>query len=329
MNVSERIAGRRALRVAFVALLGLLAWAPIPLGSNRPWSWALLEAGVFVLVAVWCVSYLRRPAPLPAGLRAAKWPLMFLVTWVAYLFLQLVPLPLEWLRVLSPATAVAYESLQAAQISAVPALSVDRAATVDEAIKLAAYTGVFFLVVALCDSLQRLGWLQIGVLVIGTVEALYALGLHTTSGPEMEFGIAGTYVNRNHLAGLLEMTIAVAIGLSLVHAGQMPRRAGPRALLVWTSGFLLGRGGWVLFGLLVMVCALIFTTSRGAIIALGAALTIVLVYAGLAGASGRRRPASPPPARVRGVLRAAVVRSRRSARQARSSRTRRGPGRAA
>ena len=30
-------------RLIFILLCCILIWAPIPLGSNRPWSWALLE----------------------------------------------------------------------------------------------------------------------------------------------------------------------------------------------------------------------------------------------------------------------------------------------
>ena len=31
----------------FWAFAALLVWAPIPLGSNRPWAWGFLEAAAF------------------------------------------------------------------------------------------------------------------------------------------------------------------------------------------------------------------------------------------------------------------------------------------
>src|SRR5436190_2210161 len=36
----------------------LLVWAPIPLGSNRAWSSALLELATFALLGAWLVAFL-------------------------------------------------------------------------------------------------------------------------------------------------------------------------------------------------------------------------------------------------------------------------------
>ena len=68
-----------ANRWLFAGYLALLAWAPIPLGSNRPWAWALLELWVFALAIWWLLDFARgktRPGPAlkaarPALLRAA------------------------------------------------------------------------------------------------------------------------------------------------------------------------------------------------------------------------------------------------------------------
>src|SRR5215471_21232106 len=41
---------------AFWLLIGLIAWAPFPLGSNRPWSWSLLTALVACAWIIWSFS---------------------------------------------------------------------------------------------------------------------------------------------------------------------------------------------------------------------------------------------------------------------------------
>ena len=41
----------RVYKALLAVLLLVLLWAPMPLGSNRPWSLALLETAVFLLLA--------------------------------------------------------------------------------------------------------------------------------------------------------------------------------------------------------------------------------------------------------------------------------------
>jgi lysylphosphatidylglycerol synthetase-like protein (DUF2156 family) len=48
-------------RALVVGVLALLVWAPLPLGSNREWSSALLVVLVAALVLLWGVLLLREP----------------------------------------------------------------------------------------------------------------------------------------------------------------------------------------------------------------------------------------------------------------------------
>ena len=40
----------------------LLIWAPIPLGSNRPWSWSLLALLAAAALLLWAAGQLLAPA---------------------------------------------------------------------------------------------------------------------------------------------------------------------------------------------------------------------------------------------------------------------------
>src|SRR6185369_17530669 len=89
-------------RAAFWALLALIVWAPVPLGSNRPWAWALLEIWVFAIALLWVAALLRREiVPAPA-LRSAAPALVLLALWLVFLALQWVALPADLVRLLSP-----------------------------------------------------------------------------------------------------------------------------------------------------------------------------------------------------------------------------------
>src|SRR4029079_11967669 len=77
----------------FWAFLATLVWIPIPLGSNRPWAWAVLEIAAYLLFALWMVLWSLGKARVSDPLRRA-WPALVLLAGVIALHLiQIVPLP--------------------------------------------------------------------------------------------------------------------------------------------------------------------------------------------------------------------------------------------
>jgi len=94
-----------ANRWLFVFYLALLVWAPIPLGSNRPWAWAILELWVFALAIWWLLEFARGKTQLSQALKGA-WPALLCASlWLVYVWLQLLPLPPALLQALSPEAA--------------------------------------------------------------------------------------------------------------------------------------------------------------------------------------------------------------------------------
>jgi len=84
-------------RWIFVSYLALLVWAPVPLGSNRSWAWALLALWVLALALWWLAGFIRGKYPYPSVLREA-WPMLLCgLLWLGYVWLQLLPLPVEFL----------------------------------------------------------------------------------------------------------------------------------------------------------------------------------------------------------------------------------------
>ena len=71
--------------VLFAGLLILVAWLPVPLGSNRLWSWELMHAAAMVGVGLWCVGCLWRPRTLPPAIRQQPAVLVLLGCWMTYL----------------------------------------------------------------------------------------------------------------------------------------------------------------------------------------------------------------------------------------------------
>ncbi|MDZ4255630.1 MAG: O-antigen ligase family protein [Sulfuritalea sp.] len=256
----------------FYGLLGLVAWAPLPLGSNRAWAWAILVVGSCLLAIGWLVGYLLGRYAITDAFRRARWALAGGALWTLYIGLQFVALPAEWIQTLSPH---AYEAHAAAAgvvghpIAATLTLSVDPHATRDFWFKTLAYGCMFCLTLLVVDSRQRLELLLKTLIISGTLQALYG-SIMVLSGLEYGFFIkkfsylgyaTGTFVNRNHLAGYLNLCLAVGIGL-------MISKLGGEAIHTWRqrirsiARLLLGDKTRLRIYLIVMVIALVLTRSR-------------------------------------------------------------------
>jgi hypothetical protein len=93
--------GANLTRYLFAGYLALLVLAPIPLGSNRPWAWALLELWVFILAIGWLFGYARGKHHRNAAFNKS-WPALACgAVWLGYVWFQLVPLLPEVLKALS------------------------------------------------------------------------------------------------------------------------------------------------------------------------------------------------------------------------------------
>jgi O-antigen ligase len=246
-----------ANRWPFVLYLALIVWVPIPLGSNRPWAWAILELWVFALSIWWLLDFARgKTSPGPA-LKGA-WPALLCASlWLAYVWLQLLPLPFELLHLLSPEAARAHAAMQAIAPGAAP-LTLDRYGTLDGALKSAAYVAFFALSLALLDRHERIAAAASTLVVSGFAQAMYG-GLAALLQPAA--AAHGSFVNRNHFAAYLVICLSMGLGLLISSlTGEVSRS--------WKQ-FLRNVIDWILsarmllrLALVVMVIALVLTHSR-------------------------------------------------------------------
>jgi O-antigen ligase len=270
-------------------LICLLAAAPLPFGAVQPWASAALSAGCLALGALWVVWRSRR------GLTALPWrdPIL----WAGALLLsvaalQLLPLPGSWVAAASPESAqlrARYEPADtgADSVSATvgPAagstwrtLSLHPWAGRREALALA---GCLLAALVTLDLTKKPGTRRIvgaAIAASGAFQAVYGLAEYFSDRQHI-FGFAkkyytevvtGTFINRNHFAGYMEMSLplAVALGaLAMARAKGGTDRSAGRALFL---------SGIVLVSALVMLTALVCSRSR---------MGIVCVVLSLVGAS--------------------------------------------
>ena len=160
-------------RWIYVAYLILLVWVPIPLGSNRAWSWALLEVWVMLIALAWLTGFLRGRYHRGPIFRNA-WPVLLVgAAWVGYVWLQLLPWPIEILRWLSPEAARWHVAAALPDAIAAAPLTLDRHGTLDGALKSTAYSIFFALSLILLNSRERIRYATYALIATGTLEALY------------------------------------------------------------------------------------------------------------------------------------------------------------
>lgn len=220
--LGECLSAFRIEKSLFWGLIALVTLAPIPLGGNRPWAWAIMQAAAFLLFAVWLVMWALGKARWTEALRGA-WPLLGLfLLWIAFQALQTVPLPPQWVAALSPQSALRHAGANIiADTNRWIPLSVEPHATTVAAMKSAAYLAVFILTLLLLSNRERVKTFAYAVVASGLALSVYGVLLHLGEVTHEWFGTtivhgasaSATYANRNHFAGWLEMALAVGIGL--------------------------------------------------------------------------------------------------------------------
>ena len=251
-------------RPLFVAYLALLLWLPLPLGSNRVWSWSLMEAWILALSIIWLIQYLRGKVDVNRPFLRA-WPVIAcLSVTTLWVIVQTLPLPDGVLGMLSPQALDIHSMAQSH-----PSLSLDVAATRQGSLKTLCYLLLFCLTLLLINNRHRIRLLAHVIVLGGVLQASYG-ALMTLSGLEYGFFVAkefgrgvatGTFVNRNHLAGYLEMCLAVGVGLMLAELST-DAAANWRARARRVLETLLSSKARTRLALVVMVIGLVLTHSR-------------------------------------------------------------------
>jgi O-antigen ligase len=250
-----------------MAFLFFLVWIPLPVGSNRPWAWSILEIWIYALSVAWLWGYERGVVAIPHSFIKARPVLMLLFLWLAYCAFQLLPLPAAMVALLSPEAAKMHAL--AGSTGWFP-LSVDIHASLDAWLKSLAYALAFALALLLVTDRRRLESLAKTLVFSGLFQAFYGAFM-TLSGLEYGFFIkkfayignaTGTFVSRNHFAGYLEMCLSCGMGLMIANLdGRITQKSGRQRLRDFMQ-LLLGKKFRLRLFLAVMVIALVLTHSR-------------------------------------------------------------------
>jgi O-antigen ligase len=268
------------MRKCEVFLALILIGTSFAFGGVQPIAYSLAEILVIILVLMFLWSQTRQGR---IKLYLPIWPLLF-VLWVA---VQLVPFPRSFLAAVSPAHRLTSDWLAPIQHASLwGTLSIYPAATLPAFFKIVAYVCVFVIAIQLFDSARRKSMLVKALIALGCFEAGYGIVQHLLSwnnifgytNPYDRWVATGTYINRNHFAGLIEMTMPFAFA-SAFYAYQVWSEADPRAPTTRSSGeSSIGfRVVFFLFLAVIMVIGVVFSYSRGGILSVSSSLIAISI----------------------------------------------------
>lgn len=262
-------------------LLALLAWLPLPLGTHRPWAVLLVVLAIAVLWCLWCLSRALPGLGSQAPDRATWLVFALWLLWLAWIAIQTWTLPEAWIGALSPHRLEQIQTASAIlgrNALSATSLSLDRDLTQSAWLLSAAYAALFVLIVTLMRRRRHLRWLLWAVALSALAQALYG-SLMTLSG--LEYGAwgtkteyrgyaTGTFVNRNHFAGYLELGVAALLGLILASPLPQESRRGWRQHLRYWLNRAQDRRLFARVGIGVLFIALLLSQSRmGNVAAIG------------------------------------------------------------
>jgi len=254
-------------------LVTWLALAPFPYGAVLPKGTLILEVAAFTIAIL---ASLSRPVTHRFGLGAI--PIVAIAMIAVIGLLQLIPMPLERLRSISPVSAQTYADANEilhlfGKPPATPRVSIAPTDTVNTILLALAYCAFLMSSMILVTTRLRRRVLVAALLASTVVHLIVAAA--GNPGDRLH----GTFINPDHMSGYLEIGLAFAFGVvwtevltsservKRIHdrGERFERRFIPLAwrMLIWS----------------VIAAGIVLTRSRGGLLAAGTTTAILLLMA--------------------------------------------------
>ena len=219
VSLSKR--DRVCRKIIEYGILGLIIFTPLPAASVYEWSILVIQLTVLVMMAAY---FLMRETPQNNKFLSLslKWPRYLFVGLFVFIFIQIIPWPIFLVKIFSP-DIYSFRNIFSSDIPGAKfmSLSLIPSHTLREGLELLSYFLLGFLIVKTVTRRRQIFKIFYVLVIIGFFEAFYGMIELYSNNPRILFfkkrfyldTVTGTFVNRNHLSGYLEMIIPLAIGL--------------------------------------------------------------------------------------------------------------------
>jgi len=276
------------IRFLEVGLIGGVCVAVLAFGGTIPWLFAVTQ----VIVLGLGVCFLL--AGQFSSLTSNRFPVAIPLLVVALVLLQLCPLPISLASLFGRGRGGIAGDTHFT-------ISMAHYQTVSHLLLLATYLTAFFLTLILCQDRKAKRRLVFALVALGAFEAGYGLIQYLTGWQQIFTYVkkyytedaTGTYINRNHFAGFLEMILPFTLALAFRSAKLLFKNmsSGPGSLRRIASRTEMAALVFWLFLAILLFATLVFSRSRMGIFSALISLAAILALAGTASLRARTRVA--------------------------------------
>ena len=303
-------------KIVFSGIIFVLIFTQLAFGGVHVWAYSVFEIIVFILFFLFLFNQIagQYRSSKKSGNNAnitLKWvvsPLnIFIILIISLIVIQLIPLPSFIVKFISPLTfevkknACELKHFSSDDSIAWMNLSHYNFVTYNELLKLLAYAALYFLVINSVKDQKRINILIYVLVGMGLFQVIYGI-VQTYSGSQKIWWwtniygkgwVTGTYINRNHLAGFLEMLLPICFGFVIANVKKSGSRQKyhdysvsrlkrfknwffsgeekPKIILFFFMGIVLGlglllagsRGGIISFGISMFCMIFLFAFKNG------------------------------------------------------------------
>jgi len=234
-------------KIVFSGIIFVLIFTQLAFGGVHVWAYSVFEIIVFILFLLFFLNHIigQYRTSKRLGKKAnitLQWvvsPLnIFIILIISLIVIQLIPLPSFIVKFISPLTfEVKKYACEIKQVSSNDSvawmnLSHYNFATYNELFKLLVYFALYFLVINSVKDQKRINILIYVFVGMGLFQVIYGI-VQTYSGSQKIWWwtnnyykgwVTGTYINRNHLAGFLEMLLPICFGFVIANVRKTRSR---------------------------------------------------------------------------------------------------------
>jgi O-antigen ligase len=266
--------GRICRRVIEYGLLALMIFSPLPAASVYEWSILVIQLTVLLMMGAYLVMR-EKPQTNDLLSSSLKWPKYLFLGFFVFVLVQIIPFPKVLIKLLS-SKAYSFQNFFSTDFSnrKFLSLSLIPSHTLQQGLELVSYFLLGFLIIKTITKRDQIIRFYSVLLVMGIFEAFYGLFELYNKNPRILFykkiyhldSVTGTFVNKSHFSGYLEMIIPLAIGLLLarINLFYMPGLKW-REKLLRLSEKGLSTNLLISLAVIIMGIAIIFSKSRSGI----------------------------------------------------------------